>query len=39
MEEHLGRELLPNEHIYHVNGDSQDNNLQNLIIIKKKEKE
>jgi hypothetical protein len=38
MEEHLKRELLPNEHIYHVNGDSHDNNIENLIIIKKKEK-
>jgi len=36
MEEKLGRELEPNEHIYHVNGDSTDNDVENLIIIKKK---
>jgi hypothetical protein len=38
MEEHLGRELLPNEHVYHINGDGHDNQIDNLIIITKKEK-
>ena len=36
MEEHLGRPLEPTEHVYHVNGDSKDNRLENLIIIVKK---
>lgn len=35
MEEHLGRTLEPNEHVYHKNGISTDNRIQNLIIIKK----
>lgn len=33
MEEHLGRELEFNEHVYHVNGDSRDNRIENLIVI------
>jgi len=36
MEEHLGRLLEPNEHVYHVNGDSKDNRIENLIVIVKK---
>ncbi len=36
MEEHLKRSLEPEEHVYHVNGDSRDNRLENLIIIRKK---
>lgn len=36
MEEHMGRLLEPEEHVYHINGDSRDNRLENLIIIKKK---
>jgi hypothetical protein len=38
MEEHLGRELEFDEHVYHINGNSTDNQLENLIIIKKKHK-
>ena len=38
MEEHLGRVLEPFEHVYHVNGVSTDNEIKNLIIIKKKYK-
>lgn len=36
MEEQLGRELEPNEHVYHLNGDPSDNRPENLVIIKKK---
>lgn len=35
MEEHLGRMLEPNEHVYHLNGDSKDNSIENLVVIKK----
>jgi hypothetical protein len=38
MEEHLGRILESNEHVYHLNGNSLDNSLENLIIIKKNTK-
>lgn len=38
MEEHLGRLLEPNEHVYHINGDSRDNAIENLIVITKKYK-
>lgn len=38
MEDHLGRALETEEHVYHVNGDSRDNRIENLIIIKKKYK-
>lgn len=30
MESHLGRELLPNEVVYHINGDRLDNRVANL---------
>jgi len=36
MEAHLGRELEPDEHVYHLNGISTDNRLKNLVVIKKK---
>lgn len=35
MEEFLGRELEPHEHVYHLNGDPLDNRIQNLVVIKK----
>lgn len=35
MEEHLGRPLEANEHVYHLNGDPRDNRIENLIIILK----
>jgi len=36
MEEHLGRILQENEHVYHINGDSLDNRIENLVVIIKK---
>ena len=35
MEEHLGRELETDEHVYHLNGDPKDNNIENLVVVKK----
>lgn len=35
MEEYLQRPLESFEHVYHINGDSQDNSLENLVVIKK----
>lgn len=35
LEEHLGRPLEYNEHVYFLNGDTKDNRIENLVIIKK----
>lgn len=37
MEQHLGRKLLRNEEVHHINHNKQDNRLENLILIQKAE--
>jgi hypothetical protein len=39
IEEAIGRLLAENEHVYHINGDAQDNCIENLIVITKNIKE
>lgn len=38
MEEKIGRTLLANEHVYHLDGDSSNNDPNNLVIIVKNQK-
>jgi len=35
MEAHLGRPLESNEHVYHLDGDPRNNDIANLVVIKK----
>ena len=35
MEEHLGRSLCPEEHVHHIDGNHENNALENLIVLTK----
>jgi hypothetical protein len=36
MEEVLGRNLTPEEHVFHINGNPLDNGIENLVVITKR---
>lgn len=37
MQEHLKRYLSPDEHVHHINGDKQDNCIENLQLVSQSE--
>lgn len=37
IEQKIGRKLLPNEQVHHINGDPLDNRIENLTILSPKE--
>jgi len=37
MEKHLGRELLPTEHVHHINEDPTDDRVENLMVLSQSE--
>lgn len=37
MEDHLGRELRPDEEVHHIDGNHKNNHLENLVVLSKSE--